>query len=615
MLIGDSLMQYQFDALLAWQRRAGTPLKCKKINQPELVWKPSEGADDEAQQKAIRTLLTAAKYDGEPQDCSRPGLKLYARRLNLLPVGRRATIRAFEALFAPLIGVSNAVAVVNVGLWYNPLSRHAAFDDDYSADGAALSYLRRGAASLVGAACSQRNWPRILWREATPQHFAGGGEYRHNNASSSCHPLSRRDAREMHEKVSRPVLDAVKQNRRKNCAVAKLVSVLPAFWPLVPRYRDHEGFRSKGKKRADCTHWLPCSGSMMLLNQLLVDGVVGGVGSKQGGGGGGSSGRRLAATTRLRGGGGGGPSATASTSSLLRGCTPGCKVIVEGFGNCGFRTGRDCPRPYEAADIYASEALWDPSNESQSTALEVARKDAELACKLRPRPRAPAQLRNGGFCVRTLPNKPPSNYTIRGADGRKHAYQLPASVDHGGALGGVTRVLDMLLKSHDGRPVRSLIDLGAGLGQYGRALLALDPRHKYTAFDGAGNVASATSGFVKYAEFSLPLSLPKAHWALSIDTGEHVPREHEMMFIRNLHVHACVGVILSWADLIQGGSGHVNNHSPEYLIKSFEAIGYVHDERLTWLIRNQTDKEADETGLLVKTFIAMRRRKRLQPCA
>ena len=99
MLIGDSLMQYQFDALLAWQRRAGTPLKCKKINQPDLIWEPSEGADDEAQQKAIRTLLTAAKYDGEPQDCSRPGLKLYARRLNLLPVGRRATIRAFEALF------------------------------------------------------------------------------------------------------------------------------------------------------------------------------------------------------------------------------------------------------------------------------------------------------------------------------------------------------------------------------------------------------------------------------------------------------------------------------------------------------------------------------------
>ena len=50
--------------------------------------------------------------------------------------------------------------------------------------------------------------------------------------------------------------------------------------------------------------------------------------------------------------------------------------------------------------------------------------------QVRPRPRAPAQLRNGG--LRAYPaNKPPSNYTIRGADGRKHAYQLPASVDHG----------------------------------------------------------------------------------------------------------------------------------------------------------------------------------------
>ena len=92
-----------------------------------------------------------------------------------------------------------------------------------------------------------------------------------------------------------------------------------------------------------------------------------------------------------------------------------------------------------------------------------------------------------------------------------------------------------------------------------------------------------------FAELSLPLSLPRAHWALSIDTGEHVPRSGEMMLVRNLHAHSCVGVIVSWADLPQGGSGHVNLHSPRYVQAAFEGLGYALDERLTHLIRNQSD--------------------------
>ena len=298
---------------------------------------------------------------------------------------------------------------------------------------------------------------------------------------------------------------------------------------------------------------------------------------------------------------------------MLRGCTPGCKSVVDGFGSCGFRTGRDCPRPYTATEVIESAERWDIGNRTALLALEHSRAAAETACVTRTRHRAPAQLQTGGFCVRLLADRPPTTFTIRTADGaRKLPYQLPASVDHWAAIGGVVRVLDRLLRAHS-RPFRSLLDLGAGLGQYGRALHALDPRHRYAAFDGAGNVDSATGGFVRYAEFSLPLSLPRAHWVLSIDTGEHVPREHEMMFIRNLHAHACVGVIISWASLAQGGSGHVNVHSTRYVQEGFEELGYALDEPLTQLLRNQSD--VDEPAYRVSNFVAMRRRKRIQPCA
>jgi len=298
---------------------------------------------------------------------------------------------------------------------------------------------------------------------------------------------------------------------------------------------------------------------------------------------------------------------------MLRGCTPGCKSVVDGFGSCGFRTRRDCPRPYEEGALQASAALWDPFNASHRDALVLSRRAAEHACGTRLRPRSPTQLATGGFCVRLLPNDPPNNISIRAADGTQHSYTLPASVDHGAAIGGVVRVLHDLCKKSHRRPRRSILDLGAGLGQYGHALHALDSRQQYNAFDGAGNVESATGGFVRYAEFSLPLSLPRAHWVLSIDTGEHVPREHEMMFLRNLHAHACIGVIVSWADLPQGGTGHVNVHSPAYVQQSFEALGYDLDRRLTYLLRNQSD--VGEPAHLVANFVAMRRRRRLpEPC-
>lgn len=270
MMIGDSLMQYQFDALLAWQKRAGTPLRCRPFDQSTLVTGVASMGDGTAA-TAVRALMTAAKYTSHPQDCTRQGLSMYMRRLNLLPIADAHVRSLFDHLVAPL--GTDGIVIINVGLWYGaPLSRKLSGDS-----AAALEYLHRGVASLARAACARRAWPHILWREHTPQHFGGGGEY---NASSSaahagCQPLSQPMARAMYLRVSRPALRALRlAGERRRCH--RTIGVLPTFWPLVPRFRDHEGFRSarEGSTKSDCTHWMPCSGAMMLLNQLLVDGVA-----------------------------------------------------------------------------------------------------------------------------------------------------------------------------------------------------------------------------------------------------------------------------------------------------------------------------------------------------
>ena len=74
------------------------------------------------------------------------------------------------------------------------------------------------------------------------------------------------------------------------------------------------------------------------------------------------------------------------------------------------------------------------------------------------------------------------------------------------------------------------------------------------------------------------LALRRADWAMAIEAGEHVPREHEGMFVRNLHAHNCRGVVLSWAKLNQGGHGHVNTHDPAYVRAIFHDLGYVWDK-------------------------------------
>lgn len=131
----------------------------------------------------------------------------------------------------------------------------------------------------------------------------------------------------------------------------------------------------------------------------------------------------------------------------------------------------------------------------------------------------------------------------------------------------------------------SVSDFGAGVGQYGHALRSMDLQHRWAGYDGAGNVEGVTGGMVRFFDLTLPLSLPRADWVLSLEVGEHIPPEHEMMYIRNLHAHACRGLVLSWAYLGKWGVGHVNTHSDKYLRSKILPLGYELDADATTFLR------------------------------
>ena len=62
---------------------------------------------------------------------------------------------------------------------------------------------------------------------------------------------------------------------------------------------------------------------------------------------------------------------------------------------------------------------------------------------------------------------------------------------------------------------------------------------------------------------------------MSLEVGEHIPKEYEDIFINNLHNNNNKGIILSWAILGQGGFGHVNEQNNDYIKSKMSNLGYI----------------------------------------
>ena len=269
----------------------------------------------------------------------------------------------------------------------------------------------------------------------------------------------------------------------------------------------------------------------------------------------------------------------------------------------------DCPANYSLEEVKESAARWDGSNASH-TALQAERHSAARSACGRKRV---ARLRSGGWCLAALKPGGAGVRSVHLPGGHDYLLAEP----HAQADAIILDVLLQLLKPQADGSRASVLDLGAGLGQYGHALLSADSRVAWHGYDGAGNVEEATGSFVRFVDLTLPLSLPRADWVLSLEVGEHVPSAHEAVLIRNLHALNCRGILLSWASLWQSGHGHVNNHGLPYLRRTFEGLGYRVREDLTHAMRRPALRPRTKGGGLTyfaKNPIALERVHPL-PCA
>jgi hypothetical protein len=115
----------------------------------------------------------------------------------------------------------------------------------------------------------------------------------------------------------------------------------------------------------------------------------------------------------------------------------------------------------------------------------------------------------------------------------------------------------------------SIIELGAGSGCYISALRRAGVQH---AREYDYNAAGRSEGLVRHANLAERQKLGAEDWALSLEVGEHIPKESQSTFVQNLHEHNRVGIVISWAQ----NTAHKPSHNSTRIRPQCPPLAPVH---------------------------------------
>ena len=125
--------------------------------------------------------------------------------------------------------------------------------------------------------------------------------------------------------------------------------------------------------------------------------------------------------------------------------------------------------------------------------------------------------------------------------------------------------------------IQTLLDLGCGPAFYVSEIIKENIQCE--AYDGNPNTPELTNGLGKIIDLSENVDLGKTFdFVLSLEVGEHIPKEFEDIYINNVLKHSHNYVLLSWAIPDQGGDGHVNEQPNDYIINKIISLGFDYDE-------------------------------------
>jgi 2-polyprenyl-3-methyl-5-hydroxy-6-metoxy-1,4-benzoquinol methylase len=136
-------------------------------------------------------------------------------------------------------------------------------------------------------------------------------------------------------------------------------------------------------------------------------------------------------------------------------------------------------------------------------------------------------------------------------------------------------------------------DFGASAGYYTKRMIESGKVKHAQAYDGTPNMNQLTNGFVHHFDLSVLNNdyetIPVYDWILTLEVGEHVPKQKEFNFIHNVVSRARYGIVLSWAVPGQAGVGHYNNQPNVYVQARIQEYGFVLDAVETEKMRSLPD--------------------------
>ena len=144
---------------------------------------------------------------------------------------------------------------------------------------------------------------------------------------------------------------------------------------------------------------------------------------------------------------------------------------------------------------------------------------------------------------------------------------------------------------------RSLLDVGAGSGQYGAFFEQQRERRiavpAWRGIDGATNVEEFTrkhgpaGSLTRHANICDETLRPKpAEWVMSLEVGEHLPASCLTSYVQLLSRCARRGIFVSWAPPGQAGHCHVSTRGERWVRETFAQLGWEKDEALTRRAQN-----------------------------
>lgn len=139
--------------------------------------------------------------------------------------------------------------------------------------------------------------------------------------------------------------------------------------------------------------------------------------------------------------------------------------------------------------------------------------------------------------------------------------------------------MQKIINSIIGREKPELIyDFGCGFGEYIK-VINKDIGIECIGFEGMPDKRAYEN--IIQADLSLPLKLErKSDISISLEVGEHIPKEYEDIFIDNICNNTKDIAIFSWAVVGQGGEGHINCRDNEYIIKKMESRGFSFNPKI-----------------------------------